>query len=218
MKNKKIIIRQGEKIKDNLGRSRLTLVVQCPKCKVEHIQLKRRVNKGENTLCENCGGSYQMSNPNRSNRLHRIYRAMKGRCKARSRYNKVFSKKGIIMNFDWFRDVATFKEWALANGYSDNKYLRRKNPYQGYSPDNCEWIDMNAYISKHPSDKVTDVSEYLGVEQHGRKYYAMNHYGSKPKRIGIFDSPHEAAKAYNKWVIINDLPDELNPILGKVNR
>mgnify|MGYP001063655325 CR=1 FL=1 len=49
-----------------------------------------------------------------------------------------YGGRGITVCDDWKR-FKPFMEWALANGYSDELTLDRRDNGAGYSPDNCRW-------------------------------------------------------------------------------
>jgi hypothetical protein len=46
-----------------------------------------------------------------------------------------------------------FVEWALAAGWQKGLYLDRRDNDQGYSPENCRWVD--AFVSANNVDKAS---------------------------------------------------------------
>lgn len=73
--------------------------------------------------------------------------------------------------FDRFMD---FYQWAMENGYSDDLRLRRRDPDQPWSPDNCVWKRPQPARLCHKEDQ----------ESVARWNEAVNrlriHYGMKP--------------------------------------
>jgi hypothetical protein len=67
---------------------------------------------------------------------------MKNRCSNEQTWAyEFYGEQGITVCDEWFNNVVSFYDWAVANGYSDNLTLDRIDGAKGYSPDNCRWVD-----------------------------------------------------------------------------
>ena len=97
----------------------------------------------------------------RGNRLYRIYNDMKTRCTCPSvTYFHRYGGRGISVCQEWKESYEVFREWALANGYSDNLTIDRINNDGNYEPSNCQWITASANSKKQFVDRrlVKEVS------------------------------------------------------------
>ena len=70
-------------------------------------------------------------------RLYAIWMGIKNRC--RPGY-KNYGDRGITICSEWKNSFEAFRDWAIANGYSDNLVIDRENNDGNYTPENCRWI------------------------------------------------------------------------------
>ena len=98
------------------------------------------------------------------NRLYAIWDSMRQRCNnpnCHAYHN--YGGRGISICDEW-SDYAAFRRWAYESGYSElaargKCTLDRMNVNEGYSPDNCRWVDMKAQ-SQNRRDSI--LLEYNG--------------------------------------------------------
>lgn len=104
-------------------------------------------------------------------RLYEIWKGMRKRCNCpyRKEY-KDYGAKGIRVCAEW-DEYPVFREWAMANGYSDDLTIDRIDPQKDYTPQNCMWITKSEQSSnKRNSIKITYNGETRTVSQWAEKY------------------------------------------------
>jgi hypothetical protein len=87
-------------------------------------------------------------------RLFKTWEGMKQRCYNRNcKEYKYYGARGIVICDEWLDDFATFRDWALANGYTDKLTIDRKNNKLPYEPDNCQFLTKSENVKKQWIDK-----------------------------------------------------------------
>lgn len=76
----------------------------------------------------------------RETRLYSIWKGMRARTTYESQSSyKNYGGRGIDICDEWKSDYMSFKDWSLANGYSDTLTIDRINTNDSYHPSNCKW-------------------------------------------------------------------------------
>lgn len=103
-----------------------------------------------------CGKhSWRTTHGMKGTRLYRIWLGMRARCNypTASGY-KNYGGRGIMVCKGWDESFEAFMEWALANGYTDDLSIDRKENDGNYEPSNCRWAtDQEQRMNKRTSKK-----------------------------------------------------------------
>lgn len=139
-------------------------------------------------------GGFHKIHDKRYTRIYNIYSGMKARC-----YNpnkpayKDYGARGIRVCDEWLEPkngFINFYNWAMSNGYTDEKEINRKNVDGNYEPSNCEWIlrseDRYAKRSLHLIDfygkpmSISQVAEIIGINRRTLNF-RINDCGMEPR-------------------------------------
>jgi len=146
-------------------------------------------------------------------RLYRIYKTMIQRCNNKNNKSyEYYGGSGIIICDEWLNDFLLFYNWSLQNGYEDNLSIDRINNKGNYEPSNCRWATFETQKRNTRKIRITNTSGYRGVylRKETKKYYSMIGVNKKHIYLGVFTDIIEAAKAYDNYVINNNLEHTRN--------
>lgn len=149
---------------------------------------------------------YNSTENGKTSNLYHVWRSMINRCsKPQNKDYKFYGGRGISVCLDW-NSYDDFYEWSYSNGYNTDLQIDRIDTNGNYEPINCRFIPALVNNSnRRPYGEI----KYKGVSVHGLKFVARIRH-NKSTYIGLFSTAEEAAKAYDKYVIENELNRSLN--------
>ncbi len=142
-------------------------------------------------------------------RLYNIWVNMKDRVlNPKHKYYVDYGGRGIIICDEWKNDVKSFYDWAMQNGYEENKGLSidRIDNDGNYCPENCRWVDR-IIQSRNQRMSKNNKTGYKGVSFIKRRgnYQAQIVVNKINIYLGSFLTAVEGAVAYNNYIIENNL-------------
>ena len=147
-------------------------------------------------------------------KLYSVYSSMKSRCCNKNhKHYKDYGGRGIYVCDEWIFSFVAFYKWAMNNGYSDGLEIEREDNNDGYNELNCKWATRKEQCLNRriPSNNK---SEYRGVCFKKYKYQAQLTADGKNIYLGTFKNKEDAAIAYNKYIIDNNLKNKINTLKG----
>lgn len=147
-------------------------------------------------------------------RLYKIYYQMLARCHnpQSTNYTK-YGAKGRAVCTEWRGSYEVFKEWAVANGYTEGLSIDRENNNGDYTPGNCRWVTPTTQAINR-GQITTNTSGYKGVsfKKNSGKWVSRVTVDGVRIRIGAFDSAEEAYTARVDYINANNLRDYKNAL------
>jgi hypothetical protein len=177
-------------------------IYECPICGRSFLANVGNVNKGSIVSCK-CERRKRLVERNfvhgqSGSKLYYVWCAMKSRCyhKANKSFNN-YGGRGITVCEEWRNNYKAFYKWSQDNGYAIGLILDRINNDGNYEPDNCRWTTRSVN-NQNVRKKRNNTSGFRGVHKHGKKWGAAIGIDLTRIRLGSFDDPVDAAKAYDE--------------------
>lgn len=140
----------------------------------------------------------------RKHKLYDVFRAMLKRCTNETHKDfKNYGARGISVEFTDYKD---FIDWALANGYMEGLEIDRRKNDGNYSKDNCRFVTKSV---NNKNRRCMSKTGFRGVAVQTKGNYKFKaRLGNKS--LGYYMTAEEAAKAYDAYIVINNLDNTLN--------
>ena len=144
----------------------------------------------------------------KNTRLYNIWKDIKRRTlNPKHKSYQYYGSRGITICEDWL-DIRNFYDWAMSNGYEENKGLSidRIDNDGNYEPSNCRWTTKTIQ-SRNQRIRKDNTTGYKGVTYFKRdgNYRTCIYINSKKIHLGYFQTAVEGAIAYNNYIIENNL-------------
>ena len=142
-------------------------------------------------------------------RLYTVRAEIKNRTlNTKHKHYNGYGGRGITICEEWKNDFMSFYNWAMENGYEENKGLSidRIDNDGNYCPENCRWVTQTIQCRNQRMQK-NNKTGYRGVSfvKARNKYVTYIGINSKLIHLGHFLTPVEGAIAYNNYIIENNL-------------
>lgn len=207
-------------ITSNSSKKRRVSLYSCDKCKIEFEALDQNQKSKNLNLCKKCCHIGRGVKHGKCNtRLYNIWRGMKQRCLSKSNTAyKYYGEKGITIYDAWKENFQEFYDWALSSGYKEHLTIDRIDPTKNYEPINCRWTSMEIQRQNTRLLGERNTLGYRGISLHKKsgKYKAGIKVCNKYIHLGYFNTKKEGAKAYDLYVLNNNLPRPLNSKLEDI--
>ena len=144
-------------------------------------------------------------------RLYKTWKSMMQRCNNQKIATyKYYGGRGIKICDRW-EDIKNFIN-DMYPSFQEGKTLDRIDVNGNYEPSNCRWVDNFVQARNTRRLQKNNTSGYRGVSLHKitNKWSAIIRVDKKKINIGYFKTAEEGARAYDKYVIDNNLEHPTN--------
>lgn len=137
--------------------------------------------------------------------LYTVWEHMKQRCyNENEKAYKNYGGRGITVCKEWKNSFEAFFEWALPL-WKVGLLIDRINNNGNYYPENCQFVTYTESNLNTQLLRSTSTSGYRGVTYHknNEKWIAQITIDNKNKYLGSFNTPEDAALAFDNAVVDN---------------
>ena len=199
-----------------IGRKYRYALFACSTCSIP-IRAKTAAVKPQQTYkCRVCASTIHGL---RSHPLYTTWSNQKNRCtNVNAEFYNCYGGRDINVSEEFSNDFAAWLSYVteLPNyNKSSNLSLDRINNDKGYERNNLRWTTMQTQGANTSKLRSSNTSGYRGIYQDGKSWVAKIVINYTPIRLGVFTTKLEAAKAYDAYIVANNLPHTTNGLICK---
>ena len=183
---------------------------KCPFCNKEFEAITGDIKSGKQKSC-GCLNRRPKTHGLTNHRLYQTWNNMMERCYNINKDTYIYyGGKGISVCERW-HNVANFIE-DMFPSFEEGLSLDRINVDENYEMENCRWADRNTQAQNTRKIMSTNTSGYRGVswKKGAGKWIVQIQINNKSKHLGYFTNSEEAARAYDQYIIDNNLSHTKN--------
>jgi hypothetical protein len=183
---------------------------KCPLCMSDFKTITSSVKSGQT---KSCGCNKNKKHGLYHHPLFKKWKNMIHRTTSKKHDSYVnYTLRGITVCDRWL-DVANFIE-DMYPTYRDGLSLDRIDNNGNYEPSNCRWTTFEVQSRNQRILSSANSSGYRGVffDNRSKKWIAKIQISRKQKHIGVFSNVLDGAKAYDRYVIENNLEHTINGV------
>ena len=186
-------------------------IYKCGFCGEEFKAYTQHITSGNIKSC-GCYNKRRLSETHKTHglkytRLYIIWTDIKKRTlNPKNKDYNDYGGRGISICDEWKTDFMSFYNWAMSNGYSDELSIDRIDNDGNYCPENCRWTTQTIQ-SRNQRIPKNNTSGFKGVSfrKKNKAFDARICVNKNGIFLGSFLTAVEAAKAYNNYIIENNL-------------
>ena len=193
---------------ENSKQKRRYGLYKCPFCGKEFEAITDNIKSGN---IQSCGCLTTATHGLSKHPLFNIWRGMISRCLSPN--NKAFKNyggRGITVCERWQNPINFVED--MFPSFEKGLTLDRIDVHGNYEPENCRWVTRNIQSQNTRKLKSTNTSGYRGVSYYKKygKWSVRISVNNKIKYLGYFINPEEGARAYDQYIIDNNLEHTKN--------
>ena len=166
--------------------------------------------------CKSCACSKaNLKHGDSRTKLYNLWQKIHHRCNVTQENTQIYkSYRHINVCKEW-DTYEVFKNWAESTGYQEGLEIDRINNDKDYSPSNCRWTNRKVQGRNTRQLFSHNKSGYRGVcyDINRKKWKAYIKVNNKKIELGRFTTKLDAAKAYDTYVVLNNLEHTINGVL-----
>lgn len=190
-------------------------IYECPYCKKHY---KTQTTKVKNNRSKSCGcyqkkraSETQTTHGKTKHKIYQVWNQMMIRC---------YNKKSISYKNYGLKGIKVCERWMSVENFIGDMYptykeglsIDRIDVNGNYEKSNCRWTTKTIQSQNTRKIRKNNLSGYRGVyfRKDIKKYRASITVNKKTINLGNFQDKIEAAKAYDQYVINNNLEHTTN--------
>ena len=155
--------------------------------------------------CEKGNKKHNLS----SHRLYNTWKAIIQRCNnPKIKDYKDYGLRGITVCNEWL-DINNFIN-DMYPSYKEGLTIDRIDSNGNYEKANCRWANKNTQSRNTRLLQTNNSTGYRGVSKKGNRYVSRVGVNTKIINLGCYNTALDAAKAYDQYVIDNNLEHSRN--------